>query len=66
MSKIKWTPSGHIDIDSMSRSDFGAETLRRMLYEVWADAYAHGWSDEVHYRDANERENPYGRRDLGE
>lgn len=63
MSTLRWTPSGNIDIDAMTRVDVAAlghrESLRRMLYEVWADAYAHGWSDGVNHRDANERENPY-------
>ena len=59
MSDIRWTMSGNIDIDAMSRSDFSFKTLRRVLYEVWADAYAHGWSDGANHRDADVRENPY-------
>lgn len=67
MSKIMWTPSGNVDIDAMTRVDVAAlghkELLRRMLYEVWVDAYTHGWSDGNAGVDPDARDNPYAKRE---
>jgi len=60
----QFTPSGNIDIEKTlwalrhsHRPDLDlAETLRA----VWADAYAHGWSDGENDADPNVRSNPYG------
>lgn len=62
---VQYTPSGHIDVGKtltvLRDSHVPDLELIAMLRAVWADAYAHGWSDGQRDADPNIKENPYGR-----
>lgn len=59
-----YTPSGNIDIEktlwALRHSHRPDLDLIATLRALWADAYAHGWSDGQNDEDPNARRNPYG------
>jgi len=61
---VQYTSSGHIDVGRtlavLRDSHVPDLELIAMLRAVWADAYAHGWSDGQRDADPNARRNPYG------
>lgn len=61
---VSWTHGGneiHIEqtLQKLRSIRNEADLLRRTLEAVWADAYAHGWSDGTRGDDPNVRDNPY-------
>lgn len=60
---IPWTHDGIIHIPRMWRQLQTAvnprRLLKRLLFEVWADAYTQGWSDGSRDLDPDQRLNPY-------
>lgn len=64
LTPVAYTPSGNIDIEktlwAIRHSHRPDLDLAATLRSVWADAYAHGWSDGQNDADPNVRSNPYG------
>ena len=60
---IAWTHEGSVHIARMWRklqTDVNPRhLLKRLLFEVWADAYTQGWSDGNNDRDPDHKLNPY-------
>lgn len=67
--RIPWTENGDINVADLAHEiseaspteRATAEYLRKVLFEVWADAYTHGWSDGTADRIPDVRFNPYRR-----
>lgn len=58
--RVSYMLSGDVDVDKMGeRLGCNRNDLAAVLREVWADAYARGWSDGQADRDPDILDNPY-------
>lgn len=63
MNCISWTPSGNVDpagtIERVLGSKDRSLALQYVLFEVWVDAYAHGYSAGLSSANPEIYQNPY-------